>query len=104
MVIVARSHARHGNHLQCNRLRFRHELTHIGRTPASILRIKFSEPLVPAQLNQHQEYSLTKMEHSGELALSTFEHGQSIADKLRAVISGGIALLRQIVRSSPAAL
>jgi FAD/FMN-containing dehydrogenase len=32
------------------------------------------------------------MEHSGELAISTFEHGQSIADELRAVISGGIAL------------
>jgi FAD/FMN-containing dehydrogenase len=47
---------------------------------------------VPAQLNQHQEYSLTKMEHSGELAPSTFEHAQSIADELRAVISGGIAL------------
>jgi hypothetical protein len=32
------------------------------------------------------------MEHSGEPATSTFEHGQSIADKLMAVISGGIAL------------
>jgi FAD/FMN-containing dehydrogenase len=32
------------------------------------------------------------MEHSGELALSTFEHGQSIADELRAAISGDISL------------
>jgi FAD/FMN-containing dehydrogenase len=32
------------------------------------------------------------MEHSGELAVPTFEHGQSITDELRATISGDIAL------------
>jgi FAD/FMN-containing dehydrogenase len=32
------------------------------------------------------------MEHSKELAISTLEHGQSMADELRGMISGGIAL------------